>query len=171
MPFRSFSLLFPPSSFSHVSSFSLLASSVHPALFSLHSLTSDMSLFLPQQSWWSWRSSSGGPEHKCVQWAVWREEDNTASSVSWVNICCRCVQGSLSVALPPPQSTPTPALATRIISSGRKSFPLVSYYSFLHQLMMSQSIHKFVVVCCFEKFDTAAGCTGMKELSGQTPKM
>lgn len=77
----------------------------------------------------------------------------------------------LSVALPPPQSTPTPALATRIISSGRKSFPLVSYYSFLHQLMMSQSIHKFVVVCRFEKFDMAAGCTGMKELSGQTPKM
>lgn len=70
----------------------------------------------------------------------------------------------------PPQSTPTPALATRIISSGRKSFPRVSYYSFLHQLMMSQSIHKFVVVWRFEKFDMAAGCTGMKELSGQQLK-
>lgn len=67
-----------------------------------------------------------------------------------------------SVALPPPQSTQTPALATRIISSGGKSFPLVSYCSFLHQLMMSQSIHKFVIVCRFENFDTAAGCTGWK---------
>lgn len=78
---------------------------------------------------------------------------------------------TFSVALPPPQSTPTPALATRIISSGGKSLPLVSYYSFLHQLMMSQSIHKFVVVCRFENFDTAAGCAGMKELSGQAAKM
>lgn len=105
------------------------------------------------------------PERTCP--AV---DDNTASSVSRVNICCCCVQDSLSVALLQPQSTPTPALATRIISSGRKSFPLVSYYSFLHRLMMSQSIHKFVVVCRFEKFDVAAGCTGMKVLSGQTAK-
>lgn len=36
--------------------------------------------------------------------------------------------------------------------------------------MMSQSIHKFVVVCRFEKFDVAAGYTGMKVLSGQTAK-
>ena len=116
-----------------------------------------------------------------LEWRPWtqmhpvgslkRKTTNTASSVSWVNICCCCVRGSLSVALPPPQSTPTPALATRIISSGRKSFPLVSYYSFLHQLMMSQSIHKFVVVWRFEEFDMAAGCTGMKELSGQAAKM
>lgn len=105
------------------------------------------------------------PERTCP--AV---DDNTASSVSRVNICCCCVQDSLSVALLQPQSTPTPALATRIISSSRKSFPLVSYYSFLHRLMMSQSIHKFVVVCRFEKFDVAAGCTGMKVLSGQTAK-
>lgn len=132
--------------------------------------------FLPQRSWRSWRSSSVDPEHKRVQWAAWKEEDNTASSVSSVTICCCCVQAphlpsTFSVALPPPQSTPTPALATRIISSGGKSLPLVSYYSFLHQLMMSQSIHKFVVVCRFENFDTAAGCAGMKELSGQAAKM
>ena len=37
--------------------------------------------------------------------------------------------------------------------------------------MMSQSIHKFVVVWHFEEFDMAAGCTGMKELSGQAAKM
>lgn len=81
------------------------------------------------------------------------DEDNIAYSVLVrVNICCCCDQGSLSVALPPPQSTPT-------------------YYSLLHQLMMSQSIHKFVVVCRFKKFDMAAGCTGMKELSGQAAKM
>lgn len=115
-------------------------------------------------------SSSGSPPSARVQRSARREDDNTASSVSRVNICCCCVQDSLSVALLQPQSTPTPALATRIISSGRKSFPLVSYYSFLHRLMMSQSIHKFVVVCRFEKFDMAAGCTGMKVLSGQTAK-
>lgn len=68
------------------------------------------------------------------------------------------------------QSTPTAGLATHIISSGGKSSPLVSYDSFLHQLMMSQSIHKFVVVCRVENFDTAAGCVGMKELSGQAAK-
>lgn len=115
-------------------------------------------------------SSSGSPLSARVQRSARREDDNTASSVSRVNICCCCVQDSLSVALLQPQSTPTPALATRIISGGRKSFPLVSYYSFLHRLMMSQSIHKFVVVCRFEKFDMAAGCTGMKVLSGQTVK-
>lgn len=40
--------------------------------------------------------------------------------------------------------------------------------------MMSPSIHKFVVVCRFEKFDMAAGArgggTGMKELGGQAAK-
>ena len=45
-----------------------------------------------------------------------------------------------------------------------------SYYLCLHRLMMSQFIHKFVVVCCFKKFDMAAGCTGMKEPGRQTAK-
>lgn len=79
---------------------------------------------------------------------------------------------SLSVATPPPpQSAATSALATRIISSGGKSSPLVSYYLFLHWLMMSQSIHKFVLICLFENFDTAEGCAGMKELGGRAAKM
>lgn len=37
--------------------------------------------------------------------------------------------------------------------------------------MMSQSIHKFVLICLFENFDTAEGCTGMKELGGRAAKM
>lgn len=136
--------------------------------FSIHLLTSVTPSLLPH--WSSWGKLEWQPPSARVQRSARREDDNTASSVSRVNICCCCVQDSLSVALLQPQSTPTPALATRIISSGRKSFPLVSYYSFLHRLMMSQSIHKFVVVCRFEKFDMAAGCTGMKVLSGQTAK-
>lgn len=135
--------------------------------FSIHLLTSVTPSLLPH--WSSWGKLEWQPPSARVQRSARREDDNTASSVSRVNICC-CVQDSLSVALLQPQSTPTPALATRIISSGRKSFPLVSYYWFLHRLMMSQSIHKFVVVCRFEKFDMAAGCTGMKVLSGQTAK-
>lgn len=36
--------------------------------------------------------------------------------------------------------------------------------------MMSQSIHKFVLICLFENFDTAEGGTGMKELGGRAAK-
>lgn len=36
--------------------------------------------------------------------------------------------------------------------------------------MMSQSIHKFVLICLFENFDMAEGCTGMKELGGRAAK-
>lgn len=59
---------------------------------------------------------------------------------------------------------PTPALATRIISGGGKAFPLVSHYSPLHQLMMSQSIHKFVLVCRFENFDMETGGGGSADM-------
>ena len=64
-------ILVPPSILPSCSSLAFHPSSV-PLSFLLPSLTSDTSSFLPQRSWWSWRSSSGGPEHKCIQWAVWK---------------------------------------------------------------------------------------------------
>lgn len=92
--------------------------------------------------------------------------------VFYFSCCCCCVRE------PPhprvaPQSTATPALATCIISSGGKSSLLLSSYLFLflRSLMMSQSVHKFVLICLFENSDTAAGCTGMKALGGREAKM
>lgn len=80
-----------------------------------------------------------------------------------------CAEGSVFGLLI--QSGATPALAPRFISGGGKPSLLLSYHLFLHLLMTSQSVHKFVLICLFENFGTAAGCTGMKALRGRAAKM
>lgn len=127
-----------------------------------------MSSFLPQRSW---RSTSGGPEWTLVASATERTELLQSSGLMYAAAVSKHLllishTPPFSVVSLPQRSTEIPALATCIISNGGKSSALVSYHSFLHQLMMSQSIHKFVVICLFENFDTATGCRGMKELSG-----